>query len=350
MLLPVETVILRTFFEKKNSQNKRMTLLEFKKSSFLPSIELLSNLKEDINLTRSIFSYKHYYVMYCRFWDLDLNHDMKINFQDFQYFNNSSLTRVMCNKIVKNFRSERGFRNRKVAFQDKSKIEAEVDDEFLTFGEFCFFLLCNEDKKKDTSIEFWFRCLDTDADGILSLYELKNFWEEQYERMLCINFPDPWLFDDFICVLIDLIKPNDPFKITILDLKKCKKNTELFLDMIFDIRKYEHHIKRNHPEFRDQDDIYICNSGSNIKIALDGWDKYAEKSYDEMMRVESRRRQTSNNSFSSNNSYNSSQEQNDYNLDNMEWSSNLYNGGWDDNEDHQHNSNEVVQDFTSTQA
>ena len=33
------------------------------------------------------------------------------------------------------------------------------------------------------SIEYWFRCLDVDGDGVLSLYELQLFYEEVLQRL-----------------------------------------------------------------------------------------------------------------------------------------------------------------------
>lgn len=49
----------------------------------------------------------------------------------------------------------------------------------MTYQEFVFFLISEEDKKTETSIEYWFRCLDLDGDGYLSLFELEYFYEEQ---------------------------------------------------------------------------------------------------------------------------------------------------------------------------
>ena len=34
------------------------------------------------------------------------------------------------------------------------------------------------------SIEYWFRCLDTDGDGKLSLYELETFYLEVLKKMI----------------------------------------------------------------------------------------------------------------------------------------------------------------------
>lgn len=72
---------------------------------------------------------------------------------------------------------------------------------FMTYREFIPFIISCEDKKSIPAIEYWFRCLDLDGDGVISLHELRYFWEEQFERMLESRMSDPWKFEDFICSL-----------------------------------------------------------------------------------------------------------------------------------------------------
>lgn len=48
------------------------------------------------------------------------------------------------------------------------------------------------------SIEFWFRVLDTDEDGLLSLFELEYFYEEQYRRLIAQGY-EPIPFPDTVC-------------------------------------------------------------------------------------------------------------------------------------------------------
>ena len=37
------------------------------------------DLEEDINKINDYFSYEHFYVIYCRFWELDADHDSLID-------------------------------------------------------------------------------------------------------------------------------------------------------------------------------------------------------------------------------------------------------------------------------
>jgi serine/threonine-protein phosphatase 2A regulatory subunit B'' len=40
---------------------------------------LLLEEEEDINQIMAYFSYEHFYVIYCKFWELDRDHDLYID-------------------------------------------------------------------------------------------------------------------------------------------------------------------------------------------------------------------------------------------------------------------------------
>ena len=49
--------------------------------------------------------------------------------------------------------------------------------ETLTYFDFIRFLLAEEDKSHPTAIEYWFRIMDLDGDGFISLFELEYFYQ-----------------------------------------------------------------------------------------------------------------------------------------------------------------------------
>lgn len=54
----------------------------------------------------------------------------------------------------------------------------QMDYFFIIFHiDFVCFLLAEEDKRHPTSLEYWFRCVDLDGDGQISLYEMEHFYE-----------------------------------------------------------------------------------------------------------------------------------------------------------------------------
>ncbi len=56
-------------------------------------------------------------------------------------------------------------------------------DGLMSYYDFVWFLISEEDKRNETSIEYWYRILDLDGDGVLSMYELEYFYNEQIEQM-----------------------------------------------------------------------------------------------------------------------------------------------------------------------
>lgn len=73
------------------------------------------------------------------------------------------------------------------------------DSKLMSYEDFIWFILSVEDKRSPQAIEYWFRCLDLDGDGCISLYELQHFYEDQYDRMLTHRTADFWKFEDLIC-------------------------------------------------------------------------------------------------------------------------------------------------------
>lgn len=54
--------------------------------------------------------------------------------------------------------------------------------------------------------------MDVDGDGVLSMYELEYFYEEQCERMEAMGI-EPLPFHDLLCQMLDLVKPASDGKI-----------------------------------------------------------------------------------------------------------------------------------------
>lgn len=64
------TVINRIFYVLNRSQSRKISEKEFINSPFLEMCEQTDN-EEDINTIPEFFSYEHFYVLYCRFYELD---------------------------------------------------------------------------------------------------------------------------------------------------------------------------------------------------------------------------------------------------------------------------------------
>ena len=60
----------------------------------------------------------------------------------------------------------------------------------MGYSDFVWFLLAEEDKGAPSACSFWFRVLDTDGDGQVSLHEMAHFYAEQ-QATLTLPQPQP---------------------------------------------------------------------------------------------------------------------------------------------------------------
>ena len=63
-------MIARIFYSVNRSWSGRISVSELRRSSFLTTLRLLQD-EDDINQVTDFFSYEHFYVIYCKFWELD---------------------------------------------------------------------------------------------------------------------------------------------------------------------------------------------------------------------------------------------------------------------------------------
>jgi hypothetical protein len=83
--------------------------------------------EEDINKVTRYFSYEHFYVLYCRFWELDHDRDYRITREDLLKYGDHSLSHMVVDRIFdaapRPFEQER------------------VNREYLSYEDFIFFML-----------------------------------------------------------------------------------------------------------------------------------------------------------------------------------------------------------------
>ncbi|XP_066255538.1 serine/threonine-protein phosphatase 2A regulatory subunit B'' subunit beta-like isoform X5 [Euwallacea similis] len=250
----VHTVIARIYYCVNRSWSAKISVAELRRSNLLTVIQLLEE-EEDINQITQFFSYEHFYVIYCKFWELDRDHDLFIDKQDLTRHNDHALSsriieRIFCGCVT------RGNKRRQ--------------EDSMSYTDFVWFLLSEEDKSHPTAIEYWFRCMDLDGDGYLSMYELEYFYEEQMQRMESIGI-ETLPFQDCLCQMLDMVKPKIPGRIALSDLKKCKM-TPIFFDTFFNLEKYLDHEQRD--PFASQRDHDLDG------IEMSDWDRYASEEYE----------------------------------------------------------------------
>ncbi|KAM5195836.1 serine/threonine-protein phosphatase 2A regulatory subunit B'' subunit beta [Hipposideros larvatus] len=250
----ITTVIQRIFYTVNRSWSGRITCAELRRSSFLQNVALLEE-EADINQLTEFFSYEHFYVIYCKFWELDTDHDLLIDPQDLARHNDHAISTKMIDRIF----SGAVTRGRKVQKEGR-----------ISYADFVWFLISEEDKRTPTSIEYWFRCMDLDGDGALSMFELEYFYEEQCRRLDSMAI-EALPFEDCLCQMLDLVKPQSEGKITLHDLKRCKM-ADVFFDTFFNIEKYLEH--------EQKEQASLLRESETEGPELSDWEKYAAEEYD----------------------------------------------------------------------
>ncbi|XP_028291482.1 serine/threonine-protein phosphatase 2A regulatory subunit B'' subunit beta isoform X1 [Gouania willdenowi] len=250
----ITTVVQRIFYNVNRTWTGKITCCELRKSNFLQNVALLEQ-EEDVNQLTDFFSYEHFYVIYCKFWELDTDHDLYIDQMDLARHNDQAISQKMIERIF----SGTVTRDRRVFKEGR-----------LSYGDFVWFLISEEDKKTETSIEYWFRCMDLDGDGVLSMYELEYFYEEQCQKLETMAI-EPLPFEDCLCQMLDLVKPEVEGKIALRDLKKCKMS-HIFFDTFFNIEKYLDH--------EQKDPFSVIREVETEGQEVSDWERFAAEEYD----------------------------------------------------------------------
>ncbi|KAF1001996.1 serine/threonine protein phosphatase 2A regulatory subunit B''beta-like [Apium graveolens] len=245
-----ETVIYRIFYYMNRSGNGRLTLRELKRGNLIAAMQHADE-EEDINKVLRYFSYEHFYVIYCKFWELDTDHDFLIDKENLIRYGNHALTYRIVDRIFS-----------QVPRKFTSKVEGKMG-----YEDFVYFILSEEDKSSDPSLEYWFKCIDLDGNGVLTRNELQFFYEEQLHRMECMA-QEPVLFEDILCQIVDMVKPENESYFTLRDLKGGKLSGSVF-NILFNLNKFM--------AFETRDPFLIRQERENP--TLTEWDRFAHREY-----------------------------------------------------------------------
>ncbi|XP_016749947.2 serine/threonine protein phosphatase 2A regulatory subunit B''alpha isoform X2 [Gossypium hirsutum] len=245
-----ETVIYRIFYHMKRSGNGRLTLRELKRGELISAMQQADE-EDDINKVLRYFSYEHFYVIYCKFWELDTDHDFFIDRENLIRYGNHALTYRIVDRIFS---------------QAPQKFAGDVEGK-MGYEDFVYFMLSEEDKSSEPSLEYWFKCIDLDGNGVLTPNEMQFFYEEQLRRMECLAL-EPVLFEDILCQIIDMIAPERENCITLQDLKGSKLSGNVF-NILFNLNKFM--------AFETRDPFLIRQEREDP--TLTEWDRFAHREY-----------------------------------------------------------------------
>eukprot|EP00531_Pseudo-nitzschia_arenysensis_P018125 CAMPEP_0116125158 /NCGR_PEP_ID=MMETSP0329-20121206/5660_1 /TAXON_ID=697910 /ORGANISM="Pseudo-nitzschia arenysensis, Strain B593" /LENGTH=571 /DNA_ID=CAMNT_0003619177 /DNA_START=238 /DNA_END=1953 /DNA_ORIENTATION=- len=218
------TVITRIFYSVNKCHSGRITSRQVRRSDLLEAFSLVDE-EEDINKVTRYFSYEHFYVLYCRFWELDHDRDYRITREDLLKYGDHSLSHMIVDRI---------FDSAPRPFEHEN-----IDREYLSYEEFIYFMLSEEDKSNEVSVRYWFNCVDVDGDSKLNNMEMRSFYAVQLHRMQCMGH-EIVPFEDMLCQMMDMIKPKNPDHLVVEDFMQaeCAQVSGALFDALFNLNKY----------------------------------------------------------------------------------------------------------------
>jgi len=249
----LETVVVRIFYKVNRSGSGHISLTELRKSNFM-EVTLMVDDEPDINKVLNYYSYEHFYVLYCKFWELDQDHDLLIDKDDLSRYGNYAIVRRAIERVFTQY---------------PKKFVSKVDGK-MSYKDFIWFLLCEEDKHSPTAQEYWFRAIDIDEDGIISTYEIEYYYEEQAHRMECLSYDTPSL-TDMVCQLNDMIRPRILGTVKLADIRKSKLSSQFF-NMLLNLNKFV---------AQEQKDVWTIRE-EHANPHLTDWDRFCRFEYDRL--------------------------------------------------------------------
>lgn len=261
------TVITRIFYKVNKSRSGMISLRELQFSNLVEEFMHVDE-EENINKVPDYFSYEHFYVLYCRFFELDTDKDLALTREDMLKYGEHALSDAIVDRIFQ------------VGSRPFSPITSYAP---LSYPDFVYFFLAEEDKATDVSLAYWFNCCDFDGDGIITPEDLRHFYKQQLLRVTNLG-QDSVQFSDVLCQMIDLINPQDEQALRLSDFTKPDKRavSGVLFDVLFNLNKFmrfesrdpfQEKLKRDDP-FDSDWDRFAHSEYHRLAAEEEGYDEY----------------------------------------------------------------------------
>eukprot|EP00612_Vaucheria_litorea_P000920 CAMPEP_0171458626 /NCGR_PEP_ID=MMETSP0945-20130129/4227_1 /TAXON_ID=109269 /ORGANISM="Vaucheria litorea, Strain CCMP2940" /LENGTH=563 /DNA_ID=CAMNT_0011984467 /DNA_START=293 /DNA_END=1984 /DNA_ORIENTATION=+ len=222
------TVTARIFYTVNKASNGKITLRELRKSNLVSMFNKVDE-EEDINKVTQFFSYEHFYVLFCRFYELDSDRDNRLNRENLRKYGDYALSNEIVDRIF-----EVGLR----PFEPEPGAPSNWRD-WMSYQDYVYFMLSEEDRGNETSLKYWFTCVDLDGDGRIGHVEMRHFYDKQMQRMESLGH-EVVAYADMVCLIWDMLHIGNRPYITLEDLIKpdTMKISGVFFDCLFNLSKF----------------------------------------------------------------------------------------------------------------
>ncbi|RVE57006.1 hypothetical protein OJAV_G00211750 [Oryzias javanicus] len=137
--------------------------------------------------------------VYGQYLNLDKDHNGMLSKEELSRYGTATLTSVFLDRV----------------FQECLTYDGEMD-----YKTYLDFVLALENKKEPAGIQYIFKLLDMENRGYLNVFSLNYFFRAIQEQMKQ-HGQEPVSFQDVKDEIFDMVKPQDPYKITLQDLVNC---------------------------------------------------------------------------------------------------------------------------------
>lgn len=142
----------------------------------------------------------------------------------------------------------------------------------MSYDDFVWFMLCEEDKTTIRSLRYWFDIVDIDGNGIITPYEMEYFYEEQVQRLESLNH-EPILFVDLLCQMNDMIVPENEVNFTFEEILKKKDMVGIFFNCLCNLNKFIAYETR---------DMFTIKHQLTENPDWTEWDRFAKSEYERL--------------------------------------------------------------------
>lgn len=216
------TAVRKFFFYLDPLRTGKVKITEILASGFLDQlIELRDEELNKEHLESNWFSAQSALRVYGQYLNLDEDHNGMLSKQELSRYGSGTLTDVFLDRV----------------FQECVTYSGEMD-----YKSYLDFVLALENRSEPQALQYLFRILDIKQKGFLNPFDI-NYFFRAIQKQLKKYGHEPVSLRDIQDEIYDMIKPVDPFKITLVDLINSGHG-ETVTNILIDLNSFWSHENR----------------------------------------------------------------------------------------------------------